>query len=216
MAGGICRNCNNEWMSKLENSAKKIVIGLAENRRSVEDLTHYDRVILARWAFKTALCLNWGSNFHKNIPRSHYKYLFKHEDSLPEGVIVVGQIHKNNTFPIDWLQGAINQVTCSRKNYNREQLDKLKEVLLKKAYKIGLQIKDLLLLISYNPLKQLLFCIYKGIHCPIYPDIGPIGWSEPDTYLFDEKIPIIIRFSAGLRLADPDSLKKSITTKQNV
>ncbi|MDX9812433.1 MAG: hypothetical protein RBU28_08590 [Bacteroidales bacterium] len=207
VAGRICRKCNNGWMSDLESSAKKIVIDLAESHIKVEALTHDERVILARWVFKTVLCLNWGSNFHKNIPRSHYRHLYQFNDSLPERVMVVGQLHQNNSYPFDWLQGSIYHMTSSRKNYNDKQAEQLKEFLQKRAYKIGIQIKDLLLLVAYNPLKNFLYCIYKGIHCPLYPDSGEIGWSEPDEYLFNEKVPILMRFSVGLRLADSDTLK---------
>jgi hypothetical protein len=51
----ICQPCNNGWMSRLENQAKPIVIGLMSGTLNLESLDDEQRRILARWAGKTAL-----------------------------------------------------------------------------------------------------------------------------------------------------------------
>jgi hypothetical protein len=51
----ICECCNNGWMSKLEESAKPLVLGLIRGVRELGLLSDDERRILARWAGKTAI-----------------------------------------------------------------------------------------------------------------------------------------------------------------
>jgi hypothetical protein len=51
----ICENCNNGWMSDLENAAKPLMLGLMKGSISFSVLTEGDRKTLARWAGKTSI-----------------------------------------------------------------------------------------------------------------------------------------------------------------
>jgi hypothetical protein len=101
----VCADCNNGWMSHLEGQAKPMLIELIRNGKVVTDFNENERFILARWAFKTALTLNLGSNFYKNVPLVHYKTLYDEKERLPERVCIVAQQHYCNR-PFYWMQGA--------------------------------------------------------------------------------------------------------------
>ena len=83
VSGGICVECNNGWMSSLETENMETLRALMNGSLRLADLNLNQKYILARWTFKTALVLNYGSNYPNNIPLKHFKHLFKHQDSLP-------------------------------------------------------------------------------------------------------------------------------------
>lgn len=49
----LCRRCNNEWLSEIENSAKAIMEPLMHDKGG--ELDHCDQEVMARWAAKTAM-----------------------------------------------------------------------------------------------------------------------------------------------------------------
>lgn len=51
----ICTACNGGWMSKLEESAKPIIVALIDGGRDLTSLTAEQRCTLARWVGKTAV-----------------------------------------------------------------------------------------------------------------------------------------------------------------
>jgi len=51
----ICTDCNNGWMSRLEEKAKPLLLCLLSGRRSFKSLNEQERWIVARWAGKTAI-----------------------------------------------------------------------------------------------------------------------------------------------------------------
>src|SRR5437879_1748598 len=68
VAGRICEPCNTGWMSNLESAAKPLLLKLCSNDTLAIRCEQPDKLLLARWAMKTAIVLNLASNFHKNIP----------------------------------------------------------------------------------------------------------------------------------------------------
>jgi hypothetical protein len=53
----VCESCNTDWMSKLEELAKPLLIALDNSARDGEqfDLSRSDALTVARWALKTAI-----------------------------------------------------------------------------------------------------------------------------------------------------------------
>jgi hypothetical protein len=204
LAGRVCRECNNGWMSKLELVAKENIIALAENQKVVIDLDANERFILARWAFKTALVLNLASNYHKNIPKIHYRWIYNHSESLPKQVIVFAQQHYH-TEPFFWIQSPSWFIKDKLNVINKTMVKSLG----KKSYKIALLFKNLLLLIAYQPFSELLYVISRGIHIPMYPQRGPMQYYEMDDFEWNDSIESIIQFhgSLGLGTKSEDALK---------
>lgn len=90
-------------MSSLEDQIKPLLVSLMETEKEVIELKPDERLKVARWAFKTAITLNSASNFHKNVPPSHFSYLYGVQDSPPPSVVVVAQQHHGDS-PFYWLQ----------------------------------------------------------------------------------------------------------------
>jgi hypothetical protein len=195
VAGGICKKCNNEWMSQLEDSARPYILSLSSNEVSVVDLTSKERFILARWAFKTALTLNLGSNFHKNIPRTHYEYIYHHTSKLPSNVLIAAQNHKHNQN-FYWVQGSIWQITNQTNIIDETTID----YVTKHSYKICFQLRGLLIVVAFNPLEDYLFSIWRGIHVPLYPKRGPVSWYEKEEFPWKDSLEAALSFHVGLEL----------------
>ena len=54
VAGRVCRDCNNGWMSDLEQDASASLLELASKKRPLATLDASERKTLARWAAKTS------------------------------------------------------------------------------------------------------------------------------------------------------------------
>ena len=190
-AGNICRDCNNGWMSKLENEAKPIIEDLISLKRLCIDLNDQERLILARWTTKTAYTLNAGSNYHKNIPPEHYSYLYKNKNLLPANVWSFAQQHHASQafYWLQWPAWALNNV-----EENHAEIEQLKT----QAYKISFQFSNLLLTVFYLPLNEYIPVLWKGIHIPMYPKTGKCGWYEKEKFPWDNSVNAVTKFHLGV------------------
>jgi hypothetical protein len=195
VAGGICIACNTGWMSQLETSAQPLLLSLFANETSVVDCDEAQRFLIARWAFKTALTLNVGSNFHKNIPTAHYKHLYENSTTLPDRTVVFAQNH-HFTQDFYWLQGSAWIVNDPTDTIG----DGTKKLLLEQSYKIGFQFRGLLVVVAFNPLKDFLFSLWRGIHVPLYPKLGRIASFDRKKFPWDDSLQALYSFHLGLEL----------------
>lgn len=196
VAGRVCSDCNNGWMSQLEATSQPILRKLFENETSVVDYSPADRFILARWAVKTALTLNLGSNFHKNIPAHHYHHLHDDALSLPKRTIVFAQNH-HFTHDFYWIQGGAWMIHDPYSpTITQDEID----FLLTNSYKISFQLRGLLLVIAFNPIDSLLYSMWRGIHVPLWPERCPVGYYDADDFPWSNSRESVYSFHAGLGL----------------
>ena len=77
--GLVCeKNCNNGWMSSLENVCKEHIKNLMLLDKIKEEIAYMKENCsdLSRWAFKNAILLNSAVNYRTLVPDSHYKALY--------------------------------------------------------------------------------------------------------------------------------------------
>lgn len=174
--GSICATCNNGWMSRLENDAKRILIPLMAGEREVVQLSREERLLLAQWTCKTTYVLNSSSNFVSNVPVDHFKFLHENVNSLPQGVVVVAQ-QNHGTTRFYWLQHQFFM-----KSDVHPYIDSLDEAqkLVKPSYKISLLLNKLILLVAYWPWPGWQMVLWPGIHIPLWPNKGRVGWYSQD------------------------------------
>jgi hypothetical protein len=85
----VCSDCNNGWTSDLEVAAKPLLLPWIDGSRT--RLLYHDQQVIATWAIKTAMMLQY-SPLHKSgvvIPGSHYDALFGRKTSPPDSVEVL-------------------------------------------------------------------------------------------------------------------------------
>ena len=88
--GRICASCNNGWMSRLEETARPLLVDLIDNKRAQWELSVQESALLARWAVKTAYMLANVSLAGKPAPSDHLWQLSGDSGQIRNGVGVFG------------------------------------------------------------------------------------------------------------------------------
>lgn len=86
----ICESCNNGWMSKLEESAKPLILGLIRSVRELGSLSEDERCILARWAGKTAVVESHSVGAECPVSSEYLKRIRTNAGGIPGRFGVVG------------------------------------------------------------------------------------------------------------------------------
>ena len=63
----ICEPCTNGWMSRLENNAKPVIVGLMDGSLKPDTMDDEQRRLLGRWAGKSALVESYAVGAQKPI-----------------------------------------------------------------------------------------------------------------------------------------------------
>lgn len=84
----VCIPCNNRWMSGLEGQAKPVLLPLV--RGQVNSLSYAEQQLVATWAVKTAMMLQFTPihNAGTVIAPSLYQELYADQDRPPASVVV--------------------------------------------------------------------------------------------------------------------------------
>jgi hypothetical protein len=85
----MCGACQRGWLNRLETEASPLVLPLIDGSRSVFGLSDRERLVLSRWAAKTAYMLYAASG---GPDRSQLAELAE-EEHLPGGVAVFAEQH---------------------------------------------------------------------------------------------------------------------------
>lgn len=102
--GDVCSNCNNGWMSELENRAIPVLEPfLFPNERKYIELDEKACKIIAAWSYKTSLVLNLASNYKRIIPKSHFREFYE-TVNLPKNVVIDVTLAPAVDY-VQWLQG---------------------------------------------------------------------------------------------------------------
>ena len=165
--GAVCAECNNGWMSGLETRAKPILVHLMSSASSTEVLSSEDAAALAKWAFKTAIVRNAGTNYRSIVPRAHYRYLYE-ERSIPPGVFVdIGLCSTHSA-----LSGLQSQTLMGF--LKAEDVGRAAEI-QRDLYNIVLAVGRLLLRTIYFPLPGYTVAVpesFRGGVRRIHPSVG--------------------------------------------
>jgi len=82
-----CETCNNTWMSRVEGAAKPLLTPVILNKRTRWE-SAAEQLVVARWAFKTALMLDSASRPERqNAPANDFKDFFQTRKP-PQGVTI--------------------------------------------------------------------------------------------------------------------------------
>lgn len=85
----ICECCNNGWMSKLEESAKPLVLAVIRGVRELGSLSEEERRNLARWAGKTAIVESHSVGAECPVSGEYLKRMRTDPDGTPGRFAVV-------------------------------------------------------------------------------------------------------------------------------
>jgi hypothetical protein len=160
--GKVCLDCNNGWMSDLEDRAKRLLISLIDGQRTLFALGSEERTLLARWAAKTAYLVSHTALQQDKVGVDHLRSLAK-DGILPSSVGVVAKQH-----PPSGMASF-----CQRNEWLHAHPDPDRGIPIEttEGYKIGLQFRYLLLLVAYWP-GHTQYLLAAGLHVPLWPTDG--------------------------------------------
>jgi hypothetical protein len=185
--GRVCGTCNNGWMSSLENRAKPILIPLIDGQRSIFGFTTDERLVLARWAAKTAYALNSSSNLEDKVSASQPQELRASVTCLPSGVAVFIQQHgleDKHTRYFSWIQQNDWWCYMPLVPFSGDEHSNVD-----RGYKVGLQFRRLILLVVYWPNPGWRFVVGAGMHVALWP------WEAHSlAYTINEQVPMTDSF----------------------
>lgn len=159
----ICEDCNNGWMSKLEVSAKDLVIrlmNLDDIDKDVFKSLSENYEILAKWSFKTAIVLNYPTNYRHIVPENHFHSLYS--SKIPKGVYI-NLAFTNNIEIIQWRQSQTVIMIGNLSEYSSR---------LKRVYKITLQFRHLLLRVCHIPFEDFIQGYGTEGSIALWPQLG--------------------------------------------
>jgi len=97
--GHVCKKCNNEYLSRIENESMALLKAINEGDKSI--LNTNSQAIL-KWVYKTAIQLNYCANCEHIVPPSHYEYF--RNSGIPENVFI-DFAYSNFKTELFWWQG---------------------------------------------------------------------------------------------------------------
>lgn len=120
----VCKSCNNNWMSEIENQAKPILTKMLRDKNIVLDKK--SQLKIATWAMKTILVMNHDNPKGKSIiPQGHYDRFYSTKTIGNESLMLLGYNHIDRLKPGDrlasnWL--AVTERMSVHKDVSEEDM----------------------------------------------------------------------------------------------
>lgn len=189
--GRVCQKCNNGWLSDLERDTRPGLEGLVKNAGRLVALTPPQRMLLARWAAKSAFLIANVSPFRRPVPPGHL-WAMNNGGNVPAGVAVFGCQSGTST------KTAYLQSTMWPQFHRRGS--GIPVGVVANAYKIGLQIQDLMLLVAFMRQSGVDFITAAGVHIPLNPSrqLWPCYYAEmpekaqPPLWMFTRSLAVLV------------------------
>lgn len=183
--GRICARCNNGWMSNLERNCKGILLDMIRGQRQPRQLSETERLLVARWAAKTAYVLNSSANYPIKAPPQQLRELRENTHKLPWGVVVVAATGPFLNF--GWFQSNC-WTLCAPDNLTKG----IAGLMDTRTYKIGLQLGHMLLIVAWHAIPGWWKMLWSDQHVVLWPWKGKCGWHEADVSVLDTLAPNIV------------------------
>ena len=201
--GGVCTCCNTGWMSRLEDSAKPLMTSLIRGGRTAFGLSKEERALIAFWACKTGYAIAQAGLYKQPVQPDHLRDLEQH--SAPPGGVGV--------FAGDHTQTGTASVFQTQ-DWPHLHLEPDRGIPIedREGYKLGLQLKRLLLLVCFWPDSRARFLLATGVYVPVWPIQNVYSSYNCGKEVAEpqDSRPILARFCATLgvlhRPPDPSGL----------
>jgi len=164
LQGSICAKCNHGWLSQLESEAQTVLPALINGTRILTSLSDSERLVVTRWTLKTAVVLSHATPLKKPLPPEHLQFLRDNPTDLPPqiGVFAAHTVPTRefgNRQRNHWVNGSLTEAPD------------LIEEMQKSAYKLSIQLRQVLLMAAYLPRASSQFLLAAGLHLPLWPNL---------------------------------------------
>jgi hypothetical protein len=159
----VCGSCNHGWMSKLEVEVRPILSSLVEGR-DIASLQPSESLCLARWTAKTHYALSFWIDFHRLVPLTHPRELKSETSRLPRNVHVFAG-RSERSVPIDVIACSTWALRAENQPMPEPEFRKA----IGRSYKIGLQLRSLVLVTAHWSVEGDKVIICPGRHTLLGP-----------------------------------------------
>ncbi|HEY6256051.1 MAG TPA: hypothetical protein VIY51_09695 [Xanthobacteraceae bacterium] len=100
----VCRRCNNNWMSILQNRAKPMLLPLMHGEKST--LNERKQSIIAAWAAMVVICAEYIAPGRAAMSVVDRRHLYLHKQAPPRIRIWIGNFRRKN-WPAYWCHNSL-------------------------------------------------------------------------------------------------------------
>lgn len=170
--GRVCAGCNGGWMSRLENAVRPLLVSLIDRTKPIESLSVPEAALVSKWVGKTAYMHSWAGPLKDPVQVSHLEALCGDTGELVPGVGVCG-MQAEYVQPSAYIQTGHWPQLCAN-----ERPDGVATPV--EAYKIGLQYRNLHLLVAFWPNQTSMLTRVTGMHVRLFPhDARDLEYAFP-------------------------------------
>jgi len=190
--GGICKACNNGWMSQLESEVQPVLLRFVEGSVETSRLIRAERRVLARWAAKTAYALDAGG-LERRVPGEHLTVVRENDGRLPSGVAVFATTHEPTRKWYfagggTWRHAALSEEARQR--------------VVDESYKIALQFGHAILVVAHWPLAGWNFRVEKEQLAKLWPATSQVAvYAHPSPMTSDTSEDLCLRHSMAITVS---------------
>ncbi len=168
--GRVCAACNNGWLSKLEANTGHLLVSLIDDVRTVESLSDEEKVLVARWAVKTAYLHSWTGPLKAPVQIEHLTNIYG-DNGMPAVGVGIFAMQDEFVQPSAYIQTGHWPQLCTREMPNGVETPAA-------AYKIGLQYRNLYLVVAFWPEPTSVLTRAAGMHVRLFPlDAPDFEWA---------------------------------------
>ena len=139
--GHVCKRCNNEWLSRLETEARRVLASLWRGRRRISRM---DSWVLTLWSLKTACVLNAASNYRRIVPQDHARSV---RAMRPPDGLFVDLSFREIPYQVSWHQSQQVRIHAPIRQARR-----MEALWHNSGYHIAFGFSNLLLRLVFVPL----------------------------------------------------------------
>jgi hypothetical protein len=173
LAGDVCSDCNNGWMSQLENDCIPILKALWRKDILLNALHSAERVRLSAWVAKTTYALLSASHYSAVVPRTHVRHLHQFKE-VHSDVFVFGAHASEgsaNGIKAWWLWNLLGEPT--------EEEVRLMEA---HSHKVGFGFDNLILILAHLPLLDRKVALNWRLLLPLAGNENRLLYVEPSRF----------------------------------
>ena len=198
VAGRVCEDCNNGWMSALEIEAMPILKPLIDGTVSLLSISDAERTIVAKWTAKTAYVISHAVPLKKTPDPSHLHYMKDHAGGVPLRVGVFGQQ--------SMATGDFRQIQRNQWRHLTNSPSRITPIPPRGTYKTALQFRYLMLLVAHWSAPDSELMIAAGIHIPLWPlrQVNIAYHAQMPPLNMNDPMAPLDRFCSTLAVCDTD------------
>lgn len=86
----VCEDCNTGWMHDLEEDCRPLLTNMIQGVDLPITLDQEQQALLALWATKTAMMVDFLDSGPQHVPATHYRWVYERREPPPQALVRLG------------------------------------------------------------------------------------------------------------------------------